>query len=128
VPISAALRAVLAACPRSAAPYVFASAVSTGPMSGWTQLIGKLCAASGVDFTLHDLRRTFRTGLTNLGADHDLGELALGHQRDDLTRRYDKSLRWTYRVRLADQWAEHVAALVVGSRAVLAIRITRLFQ
>ena len=112
VPVSAALRAVLAACPRTASPYVFASPVTDGPMSGWTQLIGKLCKSSLVEFTLHDLRRTFRTGLSNLGADFDLVELMLGHQRDDLVRRYDRSQRWDERGRLAEQWSEHVLSLV----------------
>ena len=112
VPVSGALRAVLSSCPRTVSPYVFASPVTDGPMSGWTQLIGKLCKSSLVEFTLRDLRRTFRTGLSNIGADFDLAELMLGHHRNDLVRRYDRSQRWDERVRLAEQWSEHVLSLV----------------
>jgi integrase len=114
VPVSAALRAVLAACPRTASPYVFASPVTDGPMSGWTQLVDKICRTAGIEFTLHDLRRTFRTGLTNLGADFDLAELMLGHQRDDLVRRYDRSQRWNERVHFAERWADNVLSAVAA--------------
>ena len=40
-------------------------------MSGWTQHVAKLRKSSNVDFTLHDLRRTMRSGLTRLEVDHD---------------------------------------------------------
>jgi integrase len=83
-------------------------------MSGWTQLVGGLCEAAAVEFTLHDLRRTFRTGLTNLGADFDLAELMLGHQRNDLVRRYDRSQRWNERTQFAECWAANVLSLVAA--------------
>ena len=81
-------------------------------MSGWTQLVAKLRAASGVDFTLHDLRRTMRSGLSRLGVDHDTAELAIGHQRDDLVRRYNKDDCWPARIAAAERWAKHVGSLV----------------
>lgn len=117
VPVSPGLRAILAACPRTASPYVFASPISDRPMSGWTQLVRKLRQAASLEFTPHDLRRSFRTGLTNLGVDFDLSEMMLGHQRDNLARRYDHSQRWDERVQLAEQWADHMLSLATAQHS-----------
>ncbi|GLT12067.1 site-specific integrase [Sulfitobacter porphyrae] len=85
--------------------FVFPSARTGGPMSGWSKAMdpsdkrtaggtrpGKpgLVKASGVSFTLHDLRRTFRTGLSRLGVENEIAELALGHARADLEARYNR--------------------------------------
>lgn len=105
--ISPALADLLASCvPDARSPqYVFPSPRTGRPMMGWTRLLdpsdkrtaggtngrspgfNKVC---GVDFRLHDLRRTFRTGLSRLGIDRDVAELALGHAREDLEARYNR--------------------------------------
>ncbi|MDJ1464736.1 site-specific integrase [Nitratireductor sp. GZWM139] len=102
--------------------FVFASPRTGGPISGWSKLMkpnsGKqrgrrpgFTDVSGVDFTLHDLRRTFRTGLSKLGIETDIAELALGHARSDLEARYNRddceaALREAF-----DKWEQHLVGL-----------------
>lgn len=104
--------------------YVFPSNRTGGPMSGWSKIMDpgdrrtaggtkpgtpgfvKQC---GVQFTFHDLRRTFRTGLSRLNIETELAELALGHARSDLESRYNRDdceagLRNAFQV-----WGNHVA-------------------
>jgi integrase len=113
VPVRPALAAILGACARDArSDYVFPAHRTGGPMSGWNRLKGKLVKASGVDFAFHDLRRTFRTGLSRLGVETDTAELALGHARSVLLEIYDKD-GGADRVRDAfEQWAKHVVVIV----------------
>ena len=123
--ISEQLARTLGQCKRDVRgpEWVFPSPRSGGPMSGWSQIMDpkdkrtaggtlsrtpgfvKVC---GVDFTLHDLRRTFRTGLSRLGVDKDTAELALGHAREDLESRYNRddceaALRAAF-----EAWGAHV--------------------
>lgn len=105
--VSSELAKVLAACERDTRrpEIVFPSSRTGGPMSGWSKIMDPhdlrtkggttprtpgFVKASGVDFTLHDLRRTFRTGLSRLGVDREIAELALGHAREDLEARYNR--------------------------------------
>ncbi|MDR6308240.1 tyrosine-type recombinase/integrase [Pacificitalea manganoxidans] len=105
--IAPALEGVFASCAVDARgpQWVFPSPRTGQPMSGWSKIMdrnnlrgqgsstqGKLgfVASCGVDFSLHDLRRTFRTGLSRLGIDREIAELALGHAREDLEARYNR--------------------------------------
>ena len=74
-------------------PHVFATGTGK-PMSGWTKRQNKLVERSGVTFTLHDCRRTFRSGLTALKVESELAEIMLNHVRNDLIERYDREPRW----------------------------------
>ena len=88
-------------------------------MSGFTKMLDKLEAEAGVAFTLHDLRRTMRSGLTELGVDDTTAEMMLAHQRDELERIYDKNDRWSARVLAARRWAVHVYLGARRSRATI---------
>lgn len=116
VPIVPQLHQLLRCCIRDArSDLVFPSIRTGGEISGWTTLMTGLTAAAGVDFTLHDLRRTFRTGLSRLGIDVDTAELALGHARADLEAIYnrDEALE---RLRDAfERWAARAAAMAGAS-------------
>jgi integrase len=92
-------------------PYVFAGRGGAA-MSGWSKRMRSLASAGVADFTLHDLRRTFRSGLSQLGVDADIAELMLNHARADLVERYDREPRWAERVSAAQGWADRVAGLV----------------
>jgi hypothetical protein len=72
-------RLAMSALRRAAVP----SPVTRGRITGWSYLVTNLRQASGVDFTLHDLRRTCRTLMSRLGVDEDIAELAIGHVRDE---------------------------------------------
>ena len=68
-------------------------------------------------WTLHDLRRTYRSGLGRLGVRPDIAELCIGHAKGGVLAIYD---RHTYsreiRAALA-LWAAHVEAIVTGGEA-----------
>lgn len=109
IPIAPALLKLFDGCPvDSRSDLVFASPKTGGEISGWSKYLQGVTKASGVDFTLHDLRRTFRTGLSRLGVDDDTAELALGHARSSLEQIYNrdeavKALRAAFEL-----WANHV--------------------
>lgn len=92
-------------------PYVFAGG-SGKAMAGWSKRHPPLVRESGVEFTLHDCRRTFRSGLTLLKVDPELAEIMLNHARGDLIERYDREPRWNERMAAATAWADHVANAV----------------
>ena len=73
----------------------FPSEKTGGVIFGWTKLVADLKEASGVDFTLHDLRRTSRTLMSCLGVKRSIAELAIGHKREELEALYnfDQALR-----------------------------------
>jgi integrase len=65
-------------------------------------------------FVLHDLRRTFRTGLGRLGVPSHVAELAIGHVRQGIEATYD---RHSYQGEIASaliMWADHVGAILDG--------------
>jgi len=67
-------------------------------------------------WTLHDLRRTYRTGLAKLGEPPHVAELAINHVKGGVQAVYDKH---RYEGEIASalaQWAEHVAALIEGRK------------
>jgi integrase len=69
------------------------------------------------DWRLHDLRRTFRTGLGRLGVPPHVAELCINHVRKGMSAIYD---RHTYQPEIASalaQWAEHLTAVVEGRKA-----------
>ncbi len=113
VPLVPALATLFDACTvDSRSDLMFPSSKTGGLMSGWTKFVDKLRSDSGVDFTLHDLRRTLRTGMSRLGIDVDTAELALGHAREDLEAIYNRddaviALRAAFA-----KWADHVEKIV----------------
>jgi integrase len=115
VPLTAAMRAVIAAVPVTTGKLVFPSVITGGRIKGWTKLVAKLQRDSGVDFRLHDLRRTARTLMSRLGVAEDIAELAIGHVRTDLVARYNKDQAWEGRSDAFARVSDHVAALI-GAR------------
>jgi integrase len=89
-----------------------------GVMSGWEKRVAPVREASGLaHWTLHDLRRTFRSGLSALGIDYAVRELMLNHLvGGDLDQRYDRDPRWHGRIEAAERWAQHVLG-VMGAQA-----------
>ena len=60
VPLTGLMKMVLSAQPRTTSDLVFPNR-SDARMIGWTSLVAKAIKLSGVEFRLHDLRRTTRT-------------------------------------------------------------------
>ncbi|WPP04233.1 site-specific integrase [Methylocella tundrae] len=116
VPIAPALADLLDVCPISAgSDLVFPSVRSGGLMSGWSDLTGALSKTAGVDFKLHDLRRTFRTGLSRLGVNSDLAELAMGHARVGLEATYNRDAGLAALRVAFELWSAHVEQIVSKS-------------
>jgi len=100
--------------------YVFATR-GRGPFSGWSvaklQLDSRIILATGQRlprWTLHDLRRTMRSGLGRLGVPPHVAELAINHVRGGVQAIYD---RYTYQAEIARAlalWADRVRTLVAG--------------
>jgi integrase len=68
-------------------------------------------------FTLHDLRRTFRTGLGRLGIPSHVAELAINHTRGGIEAVYDRH-RYEREIGAAlALWADHVSAILDGRPA-----------
>jgi integrase len=101
--------------------FVFEGRHSGKPMSGWSQMADTLRTESNIpDFGLHDLRRTFRSGLTKLRyapdvdveIDSDLAEIMLNHTRAELIEIYDREPRYEARMAAAKAWANYVAKVI----------------
>lgn len=83
------------------------------PMSGWSKRLRPVKAAMEEPrLAMHALRRGYRTGVRELGADSDLSELMIGHSRTGLIARYDKSELWESRRTLQASWEAWVEETV----------------
>jgi integrase len=110
--LTALMRAVIAGQPRGSSALLFPSFRTGGRLKGWTKMVAAFRADSGVDFGLHDLRRTVRTLMSRLGVAEDIAELAIGHQRADLVARYNKDTAWHARAEAFEKVSAHVGALL----------------
>jgi integrase len=100
------------------APWVFVgrrgAPLGSNP-SRWTDLVRKAC---GLDFTLHDLRRTCATGCARLGASESTVSRILGHKAITGTIAvsgiYDRFDRLPETRSALAAWATYIAHLVTG--------------
>ncbi len=123
IPITKAMRDILTKRPRGTSNLVFPSQRTGGEMSGWNKMLAKVVKASGVQFTLHDTRRTCRTLMSTTGTTEDIAEIAIGHQRSDLIRRYDFSEVWPQRILAFERVSDHITSFVNSAPAtVVALR------
>jgi integrase len=112
VPLGSVSRSILADLPRHSSNLVFPGRRGA-PMSGWTQRLSNIRQTLGEpSFAFHALRRTYRTGLSELGVPFELAELMIGHARPDLSRRYDFANLWRQRRDAQDLWEQHVTEVV----------------
>jgi integrase len=113
VPLPPAVMDIIRAAGRTSSPLVFPGRGGT-VMSGWEKRLAPVRkSAKLAHWTLHDLRRTFRTGLGALKVDYEARELMLNHVvGTDLDRRYDRAERWAERVEAAERWARHVLGII----------------
>ena len=63
------------------------------------------------DFTLHDLRRTVRTGLARLGVLPHIAERILSHAQPGIVGVYDRYQYLDEKRKALEKWAEHVEGL-----------------
>jgi integrase len=90
VPLSDGAMRVLAGLPR-VSDYVFPAGTVAGYMDHPQKAVLAVRVRSGVaDFRLHDVRRTVRTRLAELGVTPDVAERVLGHVIAGIRRVYDR--------------------------------------
>jgi len=82
----------------------------------WTHPKKALDNRAGVsNWTHHDLRRTFRTGLGTLGIPPHIAELCINHSKGGLIAVYDKH-RYEGEIAAAlAQWCEHLRSIIEGT-------------
>ena len=87
-----------------------------GGYSGWSHSKKALDEAIKLDeeWTLHDLRRTVRTGLGRLGVAPHIAEAVLNHLPEKLIRTYDKNRYEPEKRQALDLWAAHIEALLAS--------------
>jgi integrase len=113
---------------REGRDYVFGN--RGGSFGAWSYatmaLNARITAAEGkplAHWTLHDLRRTFRTGIGKLGVRPDVAELCINHVKGGVQAIYDRH-RYEREIQSAlALWADHVLATIQNRRRrVVALR------
>lgn len=107
---------------REGRDHVFGGIRGRGGFNAWSYftlaLNSRITTATGkplVAWSLHDLRRTARSGLGKIGVRPDVAEMAIGHAKGGIIATYD---RYSYQGEIAQalaRWSDYVAS-VVGDR------------
>jgi integrase len=120
VPLTPAAVAILEGLPRFAAgDFVFSGQTGARPFSGFSKAKARLDRAIGdiAPFTLHDLRRTVRTRLAELGVTPFVGELVIGHAQKGVHAVYDLH-RYTDEKRDAlERWERRLLGIIAPESA-----------
>jgi integrase len=117
IPLSAPAVATLRALPRIG-PMVFALD-GKRPMTVH-QLIERVRREAGLlDVRMHDLRRTLRTGLAELGVTFEVAERVLNHAMPGLQAVYNRHNYLAEKRTALALWAEHILALAEKREATL---------
>jgi integrase len=116
IPVSPAVRAIIAARPRNESGLVFAPGTSWSRRklrldAAITERLGKPLAP----WTLHDLRRTAATGMADIGIQPHVVEAVLNHisgSKRGVAGVYNRSTYSAERKIALKKWAERVLAIV----------------
>ncbi len=93
--------------------HVFGNGKGKEGFKGWDKFKTLLDKVTGVtDWTLHDLRRTTRTGMGSLDVPPHVSEGVLNHLPPTLTRIYDQGKYRAQRREALDKWAKHIMEIV----------------
>jgi integrase len=112
VPLTDSALAILKVPRRAGRDNVFGS--GKGGFSGWSKSKAAIDKAAKLkeDWTLHDLRRTVRTGLGKLGVQPHVAEAVLNHLPAKLIRTYDRNTYAAEKKAALDLWASHLMVAV----------------
>jgi integrase len=120
IPLTPAALAIVDGLPRFAGgDYLFSTTGGRRPISGFSKFRAKfnqtLATVAGRDlpaFTIHDLRRTTRTGLSSLGVLKEIAERVIGHLPQGIEATYDLH-RYDKEKRAAlAKWEKHLLTIV----------------
>jgi integrase len=117
----AAIEILLAVPRRDGQKFVFGGKSSKAGFVGYAyalmRLNARITAAAGkplAPWTLHDVRRTMRSGLGKIGIRPDISEMVIGHSKQGVEAIYDR-YQYASEIKTALlRWAEYVAGIVEG--------------
>jgi integrase len=69
------------------------------------------------NWTLHDIRRTVRTRLSELRVPEHVAEAVIGHGRKGITRTYDHHQYLDEKREALDKWSERLSGIVSDTKA-----------
>ena len=109
VPMSTMVRDEIDALPPDS-DFILSTNGGGKAIAGFGKIKGRLDDITGIhDWTIHDIRRTVRTGLARLGIPREVAERAIGHKpADQLEQTYDRHRYQTEIADALDKWAAHV--------------------
>jgi integrase len=111
VPLTDAAFDILSGCERDG-KFVFGRTKAKG-FNGWSKAKEELDRIVKLEpWTVHDLRRTVRTGLSRLKVLPHVAEAVVNHLPAMLIRTYDLHTYETEKRDALDQWAHHVKTIV----------------
>jgi integrase len=122
VPLSNAAVAILKSIPRRNRVHVFG--IGTGGYAGWSKGKAAIDKAAKLKqhWTVHDLRRTVRTGLGMLGVLPHVAEAVLNHLPAKLIRTYDRNAYTAEKRAALDMWANHIQQITSSAPRRVAAR------
>lgn len=116
IPLTDPVLRLLETLPR-VGPYIFTTA-GAAPFSGYSKAKRALDNASGVSgWTLHDLRRTFRSLASDAGCNAEHAELAIGHKLRGVRQVYDRFPYLAERRTVLEAVAKLVGRILDGATA-----------
>jgi len=94
------------------------------PFNGAASTLRRLrqALATRQPFTLHDLRRTVRTGLSQLNVDDETAEMVIGHLPQGIVRVYNLHDRLDQRREALAKWGRHVMTVADGDGKVVPLQ------
>jgi integrase len=118
VPLSKGALAILDGIEETKADFVFSAPTKAGCMDASQKTIKEICNLSGVaDFKLHDLRRTVRQRLKDMGVAQHVGEAIIGHLPPKIVRNYTP--QWeplAEMTRALEAWSTELQAILAGRK------------
>jgi integrase len=114
VPLTNEVRALLESMRSdgAAGEYVFVGRFGDGPLSSPQKALKRIVERSGVNFTVHDLRRTLATGLGELGFGRTVIAKVLNHSEPGVTRIYDRHTYDREKLDALTRWERRLMELV----------------
>jgi integrase len=119
VPLTDDVLAILESLPRfKKGDYLFSTMFGAKPVNGFSKTKDRLDGAMRAEmgelepWTIHDIRRTMRTGLSALPIPDRVRELVIGHTQPGLHKVYDQHSYLDEKRRALELWAERLRTII----------------
>ncbi len=116
IPLTPAALVILESLPRfNGGDYLFSTTGGRRPISGFSKFRAKFnttLAATLPAFTIHDLRRTCRTGLSTLQVPPHVAEMVIGHQQQGIVAVYDLHRYDAEKREALEKWEARLLSIV----------------